>query len=58
MLLDTLGARLLRNLLTVKRTIATSRGWQRLKTLATRAKMPEIGTIRAGEGTIRTGQDF
>ena len=43
MLLGTLGASLLGNLLASKGALATSQGW---------------GTIRAGEGTIRTGQDF
>ena len=43
MLLGTLGASLLGNLLASKGAIATSQGW---------------GTVRAGEGTIRTGQDF
>ena len=43
MLLGTLGASLLENLLTDKGVIATSQGG---------------GTIRAGEGTIRAGQDF
>ena len=43
MLLGTLSASLLGNLLTGKETILTSQG---------------RGTIRAGEGTIRAGQDF
>ena len=43
MLLGTLGASLLGNLLTGKGEIATSQG---------------RGTIRADEGTIRAGQDF
>ena len=43
MLLGTLGASLLGNLLTGKGAIATSQGQR---------------TIRAGEGTIRAGQDF
>ena len=43
MLLSTLGASLLGNLLTGKGAIATSQGQR---------------TIRAGEGTIRAGQDF
>ena len=42
-LLDTLGASLLGNLLTGKIARLTSQGW---------------GTIRAGEGTFRAGQDF
>ena len=50
MLLDTLGASLLGNLLTGKGAIATSqvRGTIRAGE----------GTCRAGEGTIRAGQDF
>ena len=46
MLLGTIGARLLRNSLGSKRV---------------KAKIPEKGvmrTIRAGEGTIRTSQNF
>ena len=43
MLLGTLGASLLGNLLTGKRVIATSQG---------------RGKIKAGKGTIRAGQDF
>ena len=43
MLLETLGASLLGNLLTDKGVIAISHG---------------RGTVRAGEGTIRAGQDF
>ena len=43
MLLGTLGASLLGNLLTCKRVRLTSQG---------------RGTIRAGEGTFRAGQDF
>ena len=43
MLLGTLGACLLGNLLIGKGEIAASQGW---------------GTIRASEGTIRVGQDF
>ena len=43
MLLATLGASLLGNLLAGKGAIATSQG---------------RGTIRAGEGTVRAGQDF
>ena len=50
MLLGTLGASLLGNLLTGKGVIATSQGRE--------ANMTGRGTIRAGEGTIRTGQDF
>ena len=43
MLLGTLGASLLGNLLTGKRPITTSQGQV---------------TFRAGEGSVRTGQDF
>ena len=43
MLLGTPDANLIRNLLSGKRTTATSQGQ---------------GVIRAGEGTIRAGQDF
>ena len=57
MLLGTLGASLLGNLLKGKSTIradegatATSQGRQ--------ANMPGRGTIRAGEGITRVGQDF
>ena len=50
MLLDTLGASLLGNLLTGKTAIAISPGHK--------ANMPGRGTIRADEGTIRAGQDF
>ena len=50
MLLGTLGASLLGNLLTGKGVIATSQGRE--------ANMTGRGTIRAGEGTIRAGQDF
>ena len=50
MLLGTLSASLLGNLLTVKGTIVTSQGCG--------ANMPGRGTIRADEGTIRTSQDF
>ena len=58
MLFGTLGASLLGNLLTGKGAIATSQGRERLQTLATRASMPGRNTIRAGEGTVRAGQDF
>ena len=58
MLLDTLVASLLWNLLIGKGAIATSQGRKRSKTLATPASMPGQGTIRTGEGTIRAGQDF
>ena len=50
MLLGTLGANLLGNLITGKEAIATSQGCE--------ANMPGQGTLRAGEGTIRAGQDF
>ena len=50
MLLDTLGASLLVNLLTGKGSIAASQ--------VREANMHERGTIRAGEETIRAGQDF
>ena len=43
MLLGTLGASLLGNLLTGKRQITTSQGQV---------------TFRTGEGSVRTGQDF
>ena len=46
-LLDTLGASLLRNLLTGKGAITTNQGLE-----------PGSGTIGSGEGTIRAGQDF
>ena len=58
MLFGTLGASLLGNLLTGKRAIATCQGRERLETLATPANMPGRGTIRAGESTIRAGQEF
>ena len=58
MLLGALGATLLGNLLTGKGVIATSQGCKWLETLATQANISGRGTIRAGEGTIRTGQDF
>ena len=48
MLLGTLGARLLGNLLTGTGAIATSQGHE--------ANMPRRGTIRAGEGTFRAGE--
>ena len=50
MLLGTLGARLLGNLLTGKGTIAMSQGHE--------ADMPIQGTIRAGERTVRGVQNF
>ena len=58
MLLGTLGANLLGNLLTSKGAIATSQEREWLETLATRASTPVRGTIRVGKGTIRAGQDF
>ena len=48
MLLGTLGATLLGNLLTGKGVIAASQGRE--------ANMPGRGTIRAGEATVRVGQ--
>ena len=50
MLLGTLGTGLLGHLLTGKGVIATS---QRRE-----ANLPERGKIRAGEDTVRAGQDF
>ena len=50
MLLDSLGAGLLGNLLTSKGAMATS---QRRK-----ANTPGEGRIRAGESTVRAGQEF
>ena len=50
MLLGTLGASLLGNLLTGKRAIATRQGCT--------ADVPGRGTISAGESTIRAGQEF
>ena len=50
MLLDSLGAGLLGNLLTSKGAMATS---QRHK-----ANTPGEGRIRAGESTVRAGQEF
>ena len=50
MLLGTLGASLLGNLLTGKGAIVTSQKRE--------ANMFGRGTIRAGEGTVRAGQDF
>ena len=50
MLLGTLGASLLGNLLTGKEAIAMSQGCK--------VNMSEQGTIRAGDGTIRTVQSF
>ena len=58
MLLGALGATLLGNLLTGKGVTATSQGCEWLEILATQANISGRGTIRAGEGTIRTGQDF
>ena len=50
MLLGTLGASVLGNLLAGKRVIPTSQG--------RKTNMPGRGTIKAGEGTVRAGQDF
>ena len=50
MLLGTLGASLLGNLLKGKGSVTTSEERE--------ANMPGRGTIRAGEGTIRAVQDF
>ena len=50
MLLGTLGASLLKNLLTGKGAITTSQGHE--------ANMPGQSIIRAGEGTIKAGKDF
>ena len=50
MLLGTLGASLLGNLLTGKEAIAMSQGCK--------VNMSGQGTIRAGDGTIRTVQSF
>ena len=50
MLLGTLDAILLGNLLTGKGVTATSQERE--------ANMPERGIIRTGEGTVRAGQDF
>ena len=58
MLLGTLGASLLRNLWTGKGTTAASQWRKRLETLAARANMPGQGKSRAGESTIRAGQDL
>ena len=49
MLLGTLGASLLKNLLTGKKEIATSQGLE--------DSMPGQSSIRAGEGTVRTGEN-
>ena len=50
MLLGTLGASLLGNLLTGKEAIAASQ--------VHKANMVGRGTIRADEGTVSAGQDF
>ena len=50
MLLGTLDASLLKNLLTGKGAITTSQGRE--------ANMPGQSIIRAGEGTIKAGKDF
>ena len=57
-LLGTSGANLLGNLSTGRGAIATSQGRKRSETLATLANIPGRGTIKAGEGTFRAGQDF
>ena len=49
MLLGTLGATLLGNLLTGKGPIATSQELERSETLAMQVNMPGRGTIGAGE---------
>ena len=49
MLLGTLGASLLKNLLTGKKEIVTSQGLE--------DSMPGRSSIRAGEGTVRTGEN-
>ena len=49
MLLGTLGASLLKNLLTGKKEIAASQGLE--------DSMPGRSSIRAGEGTVRTGEN-
>ena len=54
----TLGANLLGNLSTGRGAIATSQGRKWSETLATLANIPGRGTIKAGEGTFRSGQDF
>ena len=58
MLLDTVGASLLWNLLTCKGAIATSHGRKRSETLAKQANMLGKGRVGAEEGTIKAGQDF
>ena len=58
MLLGTLGASLLGNVLTSTGAIATSQGREWLEALGTQANIPGRGTIRAGECTVRAGQDF
>ena len=50
MLLGTLGASLLGNLLAGNGKIAMSQGWRTIKA--------GEGTFRTGEGTVRAGQDF
>ena len=57
-LLGTLVASLLGNVLIFKEPIATSQGRKWSETLATRVNMPGRGAIAAGEGTVRAGQDF
>ena len=58
MLLDTLGASFLRNLWTGKGATAASQWCKQLETLAGWANMPGQSKSRAGEGTIRAGQDL
>ena len=58
MLLGTLGVSLLGNLLAGKEAIAIRQGRERSETFAMQVNMPGRGTIRAGEDTIRAGQDF
>ena len=50
MLLGTLGASLMGNLITGKGAIATSQGRDTVRAVE--------GTFRAGEGTVTAGQDF
>ena len=57
MLLDTLGARILGNLLTGKSTIAASQGRKANMSAWITTSVCE-GKIRAGEEKIRAGQDF
>ena len=50
MLLGTLGASLLENLLTGKRALAKSQGRSKIRA--------GESTFRVGKGTVRAGQDF